>query len=77
MIQTQAPRLLTTRELVSIIDHFLISIEFRDCTPEIEFQATLWLSQQIPNRDQFRTVCSEWDVDLDSFLDKFSNLVIQ
>jgi len=77
MIQTKAPRLLTPHELVSIIDHFLISIEFGDCTPEIEFQATLWLSQQIPNRDQFRTVCSEWDVDLDSFLDKFSNLVIQ
>ena len=77
MIQTKAPRLLTPQELVSVIDHFLISIEFGDCTPEIEFQATLWLSQQIPNRDQFRTVCSEWDVDLDSFLDKFSNLVIQ
>ena len=77
MITTQTPRLLTPQELVSIIDHFLISIEFGDCTPEIEFQATLWLSQQIPNRDQFRTVCSEWDVDLDSFLDKFSNLVIQ
>ena len=77
MITTQAPRLLTTRELVSIIDHFLLSIEFGDCTPEIEFQATLWLSQQIPNRDQFRAVCGEWDVDLDSFLDKFSNLVIQ
>ena len=77
MITTQTPRLLTPQELVSIIDHFLISIEFGDCTPEIEFQATLWLSQQIPNRDQFRAVCGEWDVDLDSFLDKFSNLVIQ
>ena len=77
MIQTQAPRLLTTRELVSIIDHFLLSIDFGECSPEIEFQATLWLSQQIPNRDQFRAVCGEWDVDLDSFLDKFSNLVIQ
>ena len=77
MIQTKAPRLLTPHELVPVIDHFLISIEFGDCTPEIEFQATLWLSQQIPNRDQFRAVCGEWDVDLDSFLDKFSNLVIQ
>jgi len=77
MIQTQAPRLLTPHELVSIIDHFLLSIDFGDCPPEIEFQATLWLSQQIPNRDQFRAVCGEWDVDLDSFLDKFSNLVIQ
>ena len=77
MIQTKAPRLLTPHELVSIIDHFLLSIEFGDCPPEIEFQATLWLSQQIPNRDQFRAVCSEWDVDLDGFLDKFSNLVIQ
>ena len=67
MIQTQAPRLLTPKELVSAIDHFLISIEFGDCTPEIEFQATLWLSQQIPNRDQFRAVCGEWDVDLDGF----------
>ena len=77
MIQTQAPRLLTPHELVSIIDHFFLSIEFGGCTPEIEFQATLWLSQQIPSRDQFRAVCGEWDVDLDSFLDKFSNLVIQ
>ena len=74
---TQAPRLLTPRELVPILDHFLLSIEFGDCPSEIEFQATLWLSQQIPNRDQFRTVCGEWDVDLASFLDKFSNLVIQ
>ena len=77
MITTLAPRLLTTRELVPVIDHFLISIDFVECSPEIEFQATLWLSQQIPNRDQFRAVCGEWDVDLDSFLDKFSNLVIQ
>ena len=77
MITTLAPRLLTTRELVPVIDHFLISIEFGDCPSEIEFQATLWLSQQIPNRDQFRTVCSEWDVDLDSFLDQFSNLEIR
>jgi len=77
MIQTKAPRLLTPQELVSAIDHFLISIDFGECSPEVEFQATLWLSQQIPNRDQFRAVCGEWDVDLDSFLDKFSNLVIQ
>jgi len=77
MIATKAPRLLTTRELVPVIDHFLISIDFGECSPEVEFQATLWLSQQIPNRDQFRAVCGEWDVDLDSFLDKFSNLVIQ
>ena len=77
MIQTLAPRLLTPHELVPILDHFLLSIDFGECSPEIEFEATLWLSKQIPNRDQFRTVCSEWDVDLDSFLDKFSNLVIQ
>jgi|GEM_PF-3851486 len=77
MIQTLAPRLLTPHELVPILDHFLLSIDFGECSPEIEFEATLWLSKQIPNRDQFRTVCSEWDVDLASFLDKFSNLVIQ
>ena len=77
MITTQTPRLLTPQELVSIIDHFLISIEFGDCTPEAEFQATLWLSKQIPDKDQFHTICDEWDVDLDRFLDQFSNLEIQ
>ena len=76
MIQTTAPRLLTPHELVPIMDRFLLAIDFGDCSPEIEFQETLWLSQQIPNRDQFRSVCNEWEVDLVSFEDRFSNLVI-
>ena len=77
MITTLIPRLLTPQELVSIIDHFLISIDFGECSPEAEFQATLWLSKQIPDKDQFHTICDEWDVDLDRFLDQFSNLEIQ
>jgi len=77
MITTLIPRLLTPQELVSIIDHFLISIDFGECSPETEFQATLWLSKQIPDKDQFHSICDEWDVDLDRFLDHFSNLEIQ
>lgn len=53
---------LTKRQLVPILDRFLVETEWTECDPKTLLNWCLWLEKQVPDPEQFKRILWEFGV---------------